>query len=1179
MLQNIIENYINSENNNGLMLLNMPTGFGKTYNVMCAIYDKVSELQDNQKIFFVTTLIKNLPMQELQKIYTKNGRSDDFLREVMEIKSNMDYVLDNLLELQIPTEFQSKQYEELVAVVKQYKAIEKIYTSTMEKIKKQIEVSIRENYEPCFRRYIYKIIKDKMPSGVKARKDEIRRNPMFKWIGELYPTVFTDDYKVFMLSMNKFLVRNTTLIEASYYFVNYKHMENSIVFIDEFDATKATMQGVIIQNALNEKADYIELFIQLYNSLIGHEISRSMLNAYEQYIKDGKESGTDRITLQELREEAKRINNTYLLRLSYKTRREGVYRDKNFLFNDKTYHTILRNNKTYIRISSNVEEGNNVEITFENRDEFLKNHTEKDINIFALLRNIKSFLNKYKFLVLKWAEYFVDFENSHRNQDESEFTLENAMKSIYVEFGLNETNIKLLMSDIYGNGSYIDEDDEDLFTDMAFYNKGFRYYEFRDSDEHLTKTKFQYLQLEKTPEKILVEFCKKAKVLGISATATVSTVLGNYDLNYLKKELDKSFKHIPEADIQKLEEEFRSRIERYKDGTVNVELNIVDRGQSGSSIEDRLNTIFNGDEDMIGKYCRMLAINGEDESYVNGRYCSIFQVMKEFIVNNQIQSLLCMNMPIPKNEKQSFNLKIFSNVFDDLSFLFDTSKTLKSDKSIVVLKSDNFDNDKIELLRKLSDGNKIFVMSSYQTIGAGQNLQYAIPNGKKCITIYEFEDSGEDNTLIKYKDFDAIYLGDITNIVTNLNSDINGSLKEEELLNYLFEVEYLYQNDEISFLTLKKLIRRGFKRYAGEITHEYEQVKKIGKCRSNRLYAAKEVIQATGRICRTFNKNEKVYIFTTEELLARLDTSMINLELLNPETRVVFEAKKQIKQNLSEDEEKILNRAERIALDGKNFIMQMLTGIWTNKSMNLWAGLRDAVLRYPTASEDIFYKNVFVNNFYITNCQVLNSYLFAQSGDFSEVIINFDKDRIAFKAEMDNDYMSISEVTEDESRLKKILLYPGMDEWFRENGWATEFMANKYIMSPILFQNIYKGALGEVAGKFILRKELGIELQDISEPEKFEFFDYILAPNVYVDFKHWKQSYNRDKERTREEIKRKLRTIGGKKAFIINVIGSDNYVIDKDVEGKVVEIPYLLDENTYTVNVETINELRKEVLG
>ena len=59
-------------------------------------------------------------------------------------------------------------------------------------------------------------------------------------------------------------------------------------------------------------------------------------------------------------------------------------------------------------------------------------------------------------------------------------------------------------------------------------------------------------------------------------------------------------------------------------------------------------------------------------------------------------------------------------------------------------------------------------MSSYQTIGAGQNLQYKIPEGRKVVQLGEFV---EGDKRFLYKDFDALYLGNITNMTVNTYQD------------------------------------------------------------------------------------------------------------------------------------------------------------------------------------------------------------------------------------------------------------------------------------------------------------------------------------------------------------------------------------------------------------------------
>ena len=150
-----------------------------------------------------------------------------------------------------------------------------------------------------------------------------------------------------------------------------------------------------------------------------------------------------------------------------------------------------------------------------------------------------------------------------------------------------------------------------------------------------------------------------------------------------------------------------------------------------------------------------------------------------------------------------------------------------------------------------------------------------------------------------------------------------------------------------------------------------------------------------------------------------------------------------------------------------------------------------------------------------------------------------------------------------------------MKEYFKKNGYALEFNINEYLMSPVLFHNIYKGALGEVAGKFILQQELGIELQPITEPEYFEYFDFRLLDDVYVDFKNWKFSYVQDKDEIRKDILRKMEVIGAKRVYIINIIANREYKPGSSIDQRLIEIPMLIKDDG-TVNYECLHMIRRE---
>lgn len=68
--------------------------------------------------------------------------------------------------------------------------------------------------------------------------------------------------------------------------------------------------------------------------------------------------------------------------------------------------------------------------------------------------------------------------------------------------------------------------------------------------------------------------------------------------------------------------------------------------------------------------------------------------------------------------------------------------------------------------------------------------------------------------------------------------------------------------------------------------------------------------------------------------------------------------------------------------------------------------------------------------------------------------------------------------------------WKSLREYFIRNGYATKFKPEEYIMSPAVWNNIYKGALGEAVGKFWFAEILGINLEELDNPEIFEVFDF-----------------------------------------------------------------------------------------
>lgn len=165
----------------GLFLLDMPTGFGKTYSVLDFMVDNYDapEFKD-KKIFFVTTLKKNLPDKELREHFAKRGKADDYDKYCLRIEANADMVVEKLDELyrarKIPAAITMKQeFKDLhgsVKLLNEYRDKKRELKGTSKDIInvlcKNAEDAIRKQQEGAFRKVIESELKLDKCGGKRA---------------------------------------------------------------------------------------------------------------------------------------------------------------------------------------------------------------------------------------------------------------------------------------------------------------------------------------------------------------------------------------------------------------------------------------------------------------------------------------------------------------------------------------------------------------------------------------------------------------------------------------------------------------------------------------------------------------------------------------------------------------------------------------------------------------------------------------------------------------------------------------------------------------------------------------------------------------------------------------------------------------------------------------------------
>ena len=360
-MQKAIENFCKKQEN-GLFLLDMPTGFGKTYNVLEFIAENYdTDKYKNTNFFFVTTLKKNLPFEDLRERFKQKNKEQDFEKKCILIEANAEKVIENIDSLyksgKIPKRITSKdQFKKLlknVQTVCTYRNRDSQFKDeNIASMIKNIETSIQETGEPGLRSLIIEELSIfKTPT---QKLKAIKTDDEYKWIGELYPAVFSRDKQIYFLTIDKFVSGNTTIIEPTYSFYNHSIIDKAIIFIDEFDATKERILNKIIKKGLNQPVNYQQLFSRIYSAINTKSFPTELTTDSMSHQHNMKQYPTAK-SCEEVLNECVRVfkdsNKKFNMKYSFRTDNDnGDIRTRNFLFNDLTYHSVLSNKNTYIEI-------------------------------------------------------------------------------------------------------------------------------------------------------------------------------------------------------------------------------------------------------------------------------------------------------------------------------------------------------------------------------------------------------------------------------------------------------------------------------------------------------------------------------------------------------------------------------------------------------------------------------------------------------------------------------------------------------------------------------------------------------------------------------------------------------------------------------------------------------------
>lgn len=1143
-MRDILEKYGAYET--GLFLLNLPTGFGKTYQVLKYILDHHS---DDRPVYFITNLKKNLPLEDLKTMFEKEGLSEVFDDQVLFVDATANPVVENITELDnLPNEVsQWKEFKILrdkSRFINNHRQDDKVNRAMTQAVD-IIGEKIRKEFEPDFRKRLIAYIDRGAKGGSYASPGEklnwIEREAV--WIKTLYPSVSSLRKKVFFMSVDKFFVKNVTLIEPSYYFHEHKRTEGALVFLDEFDASKERILSAIIQAGLEKRIDLVALFQQIFSAFQTLALPLDLLQESKarQRASEGEEQ---RKTISEivthLSSESTRITERFHLEAPFKTVEPDNKR--NFIFHDFQYQTILKEGFRYVNLE--YDELNKVNnILFEPK-------STEGTGLLQMLANLRGYLQYFAKGVWIVA---MNYRSLKEERGARDFPIDNAIRTVLDLFNLNSFQVNYLL-DVIANHQTKSRDEglprSNYLREHSFYMNGFRYYDFVDSDNHDLASRIYLCSFETTPEKLILKLAQRANVVGISATATSETPVGNYDLTFLKQRLKESYREVDDEEYNELISEFQSLTKGFDQ--VHIKTRLV---KFQASLEDTI-SVFNDrkfSEELLG----LLEKAGGKRDFFIRRYLRLAECFRHFLENDKIKSFLYLGNALPKGYgNQDFGESIIHRMFTKL--LENQPTDLWSDRAdqhFITIDSGQFDIKKQKLLAALSQGCKVFVISTYQTIGAGQNLQYQVPHDLEVIKIHNRQ-YGPD-----MKDIDAIYCERPTNLLVNKFSP--KTLSEDQLVENIFQVEFLAESGEIEDDQARHEIRTGFELVSG-------RTRKISKkdLTDENLYSkesfahhlSKVIIQAIGRIARTNHKSSEVHILAHDRLNGKLRKSRKARQIYLKEFEALLSVCKTDNFPANAPRVKAFNIAGRNDRKCIRLVNSMLHHEFDENNKKFWQDLRDFVLKNPRIEKpedipeelSIFYFEL-PTGFYGYKCykhkkkQVYHALKNAEGG-----------------------------VSGSECRLDTLMKVPQLRDFFEISGYATSFGTGAFIMTPTTYQSIYKGMLGETIGRYILERETSLELEAL-EVHEYELFDFKTPEGIYIDFKHWFVNGFQDGDSEQERFRKKKEKVGADKVMIINLLGPDTFG-PSSYEG-ILQVPCLINESTMRVDTSIVMRIIDFVNG
>ncbi|UZE94442.1 hypothetical protein [Alkalimarinus alittae] len=1159
----LVAPYLREPESGGCLVpLPFQTGIGKTYTALNLILEEVlhqikCEIEgDGQpckkgKIIYITDSVDNVlnAYSDLHKLIDDqevDGTARFTDEQAQYLKQKILYLPNQATQLlscsaediaRILEAFELDQYREISREVTRLFNLQRLIKDKPES-KPILNAGLENDASK-----LYSKIADSIRSRQRSDQPVVIGQSLMQVLGRFLPgeLIQTDASNVMFMTTQKYLA-GCHHTKGKYR--PLRDLENQLLIIDEVDKQNLEILGVLTKQRANDLVSSLRT--------LERNLNRYRLENAQRY--DGIDSFFD-----ELRSELLAFDARWHIEYAFNTDGDSLHDKPLSLFSDRA--------ATHVHTMSH-------RLSLQCRHELKKNlivaeeklgsgsFEDKPSNQLTQFVNEADRLYQRFFQVMQKSvrQYQTNIAMSSRMGNSRldklvEGTQQEAVLSILAHYNLSEFAYRVLEAfDRQGLGRI---KSGSVMTRASYHQRGLKLVDVgRNQGTHDT-VHCSFYGFQQTPSALLLDMVNSgARILGVSATADAQTVLHNFDFKYLNECLGERLVTL-NKDQRKLIHDYYAAKRDYVNSGVKLSVNSFRASEAFlvNCIEEWmpgvrtpgvvLQQLFNGD--------------GDSCNYEKSWLSKLLQSIKHFCSTQDNRYMVAMLNRTVSADKYPKLIPFLNGCINRWLEAVGQTGRLFVGVNATFMKDGGYRDEILQQLE--NEKGKVIVLSTYASMGAGKNPDYCFnPENENDSLVYV-----SDRQVNQCRtDIDAIYLERPTQLLPS----IDDTSKIQSKLVQFHNILSLQETGEISPVEAKS--------WCLAILNNQPRpalLKRYYQTDDYRHTVCKLIEQAVGRTARTAFKRREIHLFADHELVEFMSEDHRDTALFSNEYTALVDYSKQYQ--VPDNKDRMKHRQQNLAIRNNKesalYMFNLLARLMKHpdvKGIQNWEAIREQLLEFPTGEES----HSDWSRFYVES-PLPSSYRYDGDLDNRNRLNDFHFFDFANEA---------NEVSEHESGLTSMVKNDTVRQWFIEHGWATCWKNSKRLMTPVMFTNIYKGALGEQACIALL-DSVGLEVDRVPI-ELYEHFDGVIKSDfgdAFVDFKHWQGVGLGDPQK----LIKKLENISTKseiKRFVFcNALGTPGTVsyLDSTLletsksRAQVITIPALIDSESGETIISVLEEL------